>query len=109
MPCNHRADIFALGVTWYWLVNKRYPISGEHVQDTMQKILADPPVSLSRCLRRDLARWRVAGGICRQRQDQGLAEAGLALIAAPTFRRAATAAGWSRSVVLPVSNAFSPA
>ncbi|MGE0433178.1 MAG: hypothetical protein AB7K09_04880 [Planctomycetota bacterium] len=42
------ADIFALGVTWYWLVNKRYPISGEHVQDTMEKILADPPVSLSR-------------------------------------------------------------
>ncbi|MGE0431422.1 MAG: serine/threonine-protein kinase [Planctomycetota bacterium] len=48
VPCDHRADIFALGVTWYWLVSKHYPFSGEHVQDTMEKILADPPVSLSR-------------------------------------------------------------
>ena len=48
VPCDHRADIFALGVTWYWLVSKHYPFSGDHVQDTMEKILADPPVSLSR-------------------------------------------------------------
>jgi serine/threonine protein kinase len=47
VPCDHRADIFALGVTWYWLVSGRYPFEGRTVRDTMDAILHDPPISLS--------------------------------------------------------------
>ncbi len=50
IPCDHRADVFALGVTWYWLVSEGYPFEGKNVQETMEQILRDPPISLSRRL-----------------------------------------------------------
>lgn len=50
VPGDHRSDIFALGVTWYWLVSRSYPFEGRNVQDTMERILRDPPNSFSHTL-----------------------------------------------------------
>jgi serine/threonine-protein kinase len=43
MELDHRADLYALGVTFYWLLTGRRPFSGDTDLKLMQAIISAPP------------------------------------------------------------------
>ena len=48
VPSDFRADMFALGVTWYWIVSGYHPFSGANVSETMYSIFNSRPDAIER-------------------------------------------------------------
>ncbi|MDY7528140.1 serine/threonine-protein kinase [Cryobacterium sp. 10C2] len=46
-PCSVASDVYSLGASLYWLLAGRAPYNGNDVRDTLTRVTAGPPASLS--------------------------------------------------------------
>ncbi len=46
VPSDYRADMFALGITWFWIVSGNHPFSGSNVSETMFSIFNNRPLQI---------------------------------------------------------------
>ncbi|MCD4658123.1 MAG: serine/threonine protein kinase [Planctomycetes bacterium] len=46
VPSDFRADMFALGITWFWIVSGSHPFSGGNVSETMYSIFNNRPMPI---------------------------------------------------------------